>query len=244
MAFGFGKLSPVGSTSSSVGEHPTASKEIVMQTDLATSRTTAAARPWWHARSTLAAGLLGGCALGVIARAWMRLITETPEFTWQGTIFIVAGFTVFGLAQSAVVVARRRRTRRWKLTIVRAVGAIAMLPLFGAAGAVMLPTVLGCGLARARTDWPKIVRGLCLLPATVPVLYVGSQLADSFGWSLHTLAGFAAMLAIYATIIWATQFAFAPQADGWRMPRGVRSAMQLTIPVGALILFVAGGGFK
>lgn len=43
-------------------------------------------------------GTLGALALGIIARLWMRLIAPEPDFTWSGTIFIVAGFTVFGLA--------------------------------------------------------------------------------------------------------------------------------------------------
>ncbi len=215
-----------------------------MLTDFANAPAPTAARQWWRTPSTLAAGLFGGCALGAIARAWMRLITETPEFTWTGTIFIVAGFTIFGLAQSIVAVARRRQPRRWKLTIVRAGGAIAMLPLFGAAGALMLPLVLGCGLARARTDWRTITRALWLLPATAPVLFVGNQLVDAFGWSLRTLAGFTAMIAIYATIIWATQFVFAPQADGWRMARWARLAVPLVVVGVISILFVAGGGFK
>ena len=73
---------------------------------------------------TLACGLFGGFALGAAARAWMRLISDTPEFTWSGTIFIVAGFTVFGLVQSTVAIGRRRIERRWVLTCVRAVGFI------------------------------------------------------------------------------------------------------------------------
>lgn len=41
---------------------------------------------------TIAAGLFGGLALGVVARAWMRFISDGPEFTWSGTIFILAAF--------------------------------------------------------------------------------------------------------------------------------------------------------
>ena len=58
----------------------------------------------------LAGGLLGGFALGVIARAWMRLISEDPRFTWHGTTSIVVGFTFFGLTQSIIAVARSRTT--------------------------------------------------------------------------------------------------------------------------------------
>jgi Mn2+/Fe2+ NRAMP family transporter len=174
----------------------------------------------------------------------MRLIAPDPEFTWTGTIFIVAAFTFFGLAQSVVAVTRKRLSRRWKVTIVRTFGAMAMLPLFVAAGAVMLPTVAGCGLAVARTGWPTITRSACLVVAAGPVLFVGRDLVDSFGWSLHTLAGFVVMLAIYAVIIWATRFTFTAQPDGWRLTRRARVVVPLVIVVLVLILFVAGGGFQ
>jgi hypothetical protein len=95
------------------------------------------------------------------------------------------------------------------LTGVRTIGAVGMIPLFVAAGALMFPTVAGCGLASARSEWPKAVRGLCLVVAVGPVLFVGTDLIGSFGWSLQTLAGFVMMLAVYAAIIWATRFTFA-----------------------------------
>ncbi|HSP27497.1 MAG TPA: hypothetical protein VLN74_03025, partial [Ilumatobacteraceae bacterium] len=41
-------------------------------------------------------GPFAGAALGVVARWWMRLISDDPEFTWSGTIFIVLAFTVMG----------------------------------------------------------------------------------------------------------------------------------------------------
>lgn len=185
-----------------------------------TSTAHRAARP--PTMPALAIGLLGGFALGVVARVWMRLISEDPEFTWSGTIFIVAGFTFFGLTQSIVAVARGRTTRWWKLTGVRTIGAVGMLPLFVAAGAVMFPTVAGCGLASARSEWPKTIRGLCLVVAAGPVLFVGTDLIGSFGWSLHTLAGFVMMLAVYATIIWATRFTFAAQDADSPAPGGPR----------------------
>ena len=162
----------------------------------------------------LAAGLFGGLTLGIIARAWMRLISDDPQFTWGGTIFIVGGFTVFGLTQSLAAVARRRPRRRWALTIVRVVGTIGMLPLFVAAGSLMMPTVVAGGLAKARVEWNTIVRWICLAVAVVPVVIVGNQLVGSFGWSLHAAAGFVGMIAIYSTIVSATRFTFTAQADG------------------------------
>jgi len=182
----------------------------------------------------LSAGLFGGLALGIIARAWMRLISEDPEFTWSGTIFIVGAFTVFGFTQSVVAVTRRRSRRRWVLTIVRVVGTIGLMPLFIGAGAIMLPTVVAGGLARARVDWNHIVRWICLSLALVPVLVVGSGFVGSFGWSLHTFVGFLSMVAIYATIVSATRFTFTAQADGWRVKRWV--TITLYAVLGLLLL--------
>ena len=187
----------------------------------------------------LATGFFGGLTLGVIARAWMRLISDDPEFTWNGTIFIVAGFTVFGFTQSLVAVARRRVRRRWALTIIRVVGTIGLMPLFVGAGALMLPTVVAGGLARARVEWNHIVRWICLSLAAVPVLIVGSGLVDSFGWSLHALVGFLAMVAIYTTIVSATRFTFTAQADGWRIKRWVK--IGVLVLLGLLLLRLAVG---
>lgn len=184
----------------------------------------------------LGTGMVGGFALGILARAWMRLISEEPEFTWAGTIFIVIGFTIFGLAQSVAALARRRGRRRWSLTVARGFGVAGMLPLFVAAGAVMLPTVVGGGLALARTDWGTAPRSICVAVAAAPVLFVGSDLVDAFGWSLHSLAGFVGMLGVYATIIWATRCTFAPRADGRRLPGWLRIAVA---PAAGLLLAVA-----
>ena len=194
---------------------------------------------------TLGIGLFGGFALGVIARVWMRFISDKPDFTWSGTLAIVIGFTVFGLVQSAVAIARRRDLRRWKLTIVRVIGGIFMLQLFLAAGSVMLPTVLGAGLASARNDWHRVTRGIWLLVALGPVIFVTSHdLVSPFGWSLRAAIGLLWMLAIYAPIIAATRFVFAQQADGWRLPRWARIAVPLIIAAVLVALILASGGFK
>ena len=174
----------------------------------------------------LLTGPFAGLALGVAARAWMRLIAEDPDFTWGGTIFIVAGFTIFGTAQSIAIATRRRARRRWTLTIARVVGAIGLLPLFVGAGSVMLPTVVAGGLAVARTDWKRIVRWVCLAVASLPVLFVSRGLIDLFGWSLHTLAGVVGLLAVYGTIIVMARSTFAPQRDGWRLPRWLSIGFQ------------------
>jgi hypothetical protein len=80
----------------------------------------------------------------------------------------------------------------------------------------MLPTVVGGGFARARSDWPRWLRVICVLAAIGPVALVGSQIRGDFGWSAHTVVGFLAFLMIYTAIIAATKFTITPLADGWR----------------------------
>ena len=166
----------------------------------------------------VAGGALGGFVLGIAARAWMRLISDDPGFSWSGTLFIIGGFTVFGLTQSIVAVTRRRTRRCGPLTIARTVGIIGMLPLFFAAGAVMLPTVVAGGLAVVRVDWTRAIRWIFVLFASVPVIFVGRDLIDTFGWSLHATAGVVAMLGVYGVIIWATRFTFTAPPAAWRLP--------------------------
>ena len=192
--------------------------------------------------TTVAVGAVGGCALGIAARGWMRLISDDPEFSWSGTIFIVVGFTIFGVGQSIVAAARARITRRATLTVARVIGVVTMLPLFMAAGAVMLPTVLGGGLAAARTDWRVAGRIACLVVAFVPLMYVGRDLIHTFGWSFHALGGVTVMVAVYATVVWATQFALAPQRDGWRTSRAAKIAAVLGAAVLAALLVVSSVG--
>jgi len=93
------------------------------------------------AAKTLALGFLGGMTVGVLARVWMRWISTDPEFSWSGSIFIVMSFTIFFTAQSIVAIFRRRVRSRRATTLVRVLGVLLSLPLFSAAGAVMLPTV-------------------------------------------------------------------------------------------------------
>jgi hypothetical protein len=211
-------------------------------TVLAAATTLEAGRVRSRTVPTVAIGLFGGLALGAMARAWMRLIAEDPDFTWDGTIFIVAAFTIFGVTQSIAAVARRRPTRRRTLTVARVVGGIGFLPLFVGAGAIMMPTVVGGGCALNRPEWGRVARALCVVAAAGPIALVGSQLVGSFGWSLHALSGFVAMLAIYGTLIAATRFTMAAQRDGWRVKRRVKVSILVafSLVVGYFIVGMAG----
>jgi hypothetical protein len=202
-------------------------------TDLATPAAVAAPPRPPRVAPLLLEGLVGGFLLGVVARGWMRLISDDPEFSWSGTGFIVIAFTVFGFTQAVVAAVRARARRRRTIALVRVVGSIGMAPLFTAAGAIMLPTVLGAGLAWTRTSWRTATRAVCCLIALGPVLVVTTGLLDSFGWSWRALAGLLLLLAIYATIIWAARGTMTRSPGAGRWPTWVS-----VLAVGALVVLV------
>jgi hypothetical protein len=170
-----------------------------------------------QARS-IAAGTLGGFLLGIGARAWMRFISDDPEFTWNGTLFIVLGFTVFGMTQSIgrITIAS---TRPWVPTIGRMVGVVGMLPLFLAAGGIMLPTVVAGGFA-TRDGLGRWARGVCLAIAAVPVVMVANIVVTSdLGWSVRSLVGIVLVAVLYTVVVLIARPTFAPRLDGRRVSR-------------------------
>jgi hypothetical protein len=162
------------------------------------------------AARALAFGFVGGLLLGVFARAWMRLIATQPEFTWSGSIGVVIGFAIFGLTQSVTRVTRQRSSRRIILALVRVVGVLGMLPLFVAAGAPTMPTVVVGGLALARSDWRRSVRLVLAAIAAGPIVFVTRNLIHDFGLSTQTIGGIVGLLTIYVAIVFTTRSTFAP----------------------------------
>lgn len=153
---------------------------------------------------------VGGAGLGAVARVWMRWISVDPEFSWAGTLAIVAGFTVFAVAQATAAVVRNRSSRRTSIAGVRVAAALLSGGLFGAAGAVMLPTVVFGSLAVWRTGMGRVGRWSCGLLAVPSVVAVALDVADDNGWSPETIAQLLVFAAIYATIIAATRPTVAP----------------------------------
>lgn len=194
-----------------------------------------------HDLGTLTAGLVGGLALGAIARMWMRFISTDPEFTWSGTLFIVLGFGVFGTTQALGTIVRRRARRAWPVRIARAIGGVGSLPLFVAAGGMMFPTVLAGSFAAWQSERKPWVRALSALVALLPVLLVGSQLVSDFGWSLRTAAGMVGLIAIYATIIRATRPTYTRQPQDQRLPRWARWLVLAVLVVAFLVPLGIGG---
>ena len=169
----------------------------------------------------LMGGLVGGLAWGTIARLWMRFISTNVEFTWSGTLFIVIGFGIAGLAQSGAYLGRRANLARPAMTALRVVAVIALLPLGVAAGASMFPTIILATLALTHQTWPRWLRGIVAAVALLPAVATALSFFDDLSL-MRAVAGVIWFLAIYAGIIWAARFSLGPQLDGWRVPMAGR----------------------
>ena len=157
-----------------------------------------------HLYLIIPAGLIGGLLGGIIARSWMRWISTAPEFSWSGTLGIITIFTLFGAAQSTVYVVRCKPRRRWLPVLVRSLGVIFTLPLFAAAGSIMLPTVLTISLAQWRNNWKIWIRvPLSLIGLTAWGMAIYLEIIKNFGWSIATLGRILLMGIIYSGIIYA-----------------------------------------
>jgi hypothetical protein len=137
--------------------------------------------------SIVPVGAAAGAALGVIARGWMRWISVDPEFTWAGTIGIVAAFTLFAAGQATAALARTGSARPGVVAASRCAAAMLSLGLFGAAGAVMFPTVLFGSLAVWRTGanrWLRVAGAALAMPMVALAILA---IADDHGWGVEAL---------------------------------------------------------
>lgn len=142
--------------------------------------------------------LVLGLALGVLARVWMRLISDDPEFSWGGTVGVVGVFVLFALGTGiSLMMSTGSRT---KDRIGRSVGLLLLMPLFGAAGAQMMPTVILGSLSLHRTTWKSWIRVLFgLLALVLPVRIVLDQLINKANpWSV---LGILMFMATYAAVV-------------------------------------------
>lgn len=179
----------------------------------------------------IAGFLIGGALWGAAARAWMRAVSDDPEFSWSGTLFIVGLFTVAGTAQGIALAVRSRGWPRWAQTPVRVVAGCAALLLGAGAGTVMLPALVAGSLALARRDWPRSVRNVLAAVATLDVVAMIPLLHAELPW-FRTIVGWILMVPLYAVIIWAIALNLRPLDDGWRLGR--RARVVAVVAIGAL----------
>ena len=183
-------------------------------------------------------GFVSGVALGVVARLWMRWISGDPEFSWGGTIFIVTAFALLGMTQGIAAAARVGGRRRAVVTVARVFGVVGMMTIFAGAGAIMLPTVVGGGLALYRTDWRRWLRVIFALVAAPPVVFVTLGIVDEIG-VLRGVPQVVLFFAIYGAVLWAVRASLAPLRDGWRMNRVARTVLVVVAVLLALFMTVS-----
>ena len=192
----------------------------------------------WPTPVVVAGALVAGVAWGALARAWMRIISTDPEFTVSGSVFIAGAFGAAATCQSLALVARRHPST-WVKRAARAVGIVGMFPLFIGAGATMLPTVVGGGLALGQREWPRSLRLLVAALAAVPVLAVSASLVADFGFGLRLLVGVVGLLVLYGGVVVATSTSLGPAPDARPLPRPLRLAVVVAIPA-VLFLGIVG----
>lgn len=165
----------------------------------------------------------------------MRFITINPEFTIEGTVFILVASVIAG---SVLGLARHRRSAGgqgwWRLSL------LAML-LLGAGGAVMWPTVIlwAIAIGRRRPWWlvaPLLAAGTL---AQIPV--VNDAIFDN--WRLSGAAASIALLWYLPMLgleAWGFSIAFA-RSPGVRMAVWKRVAVAVPIvAIAALSALVVG----
>jgi hypothetical protein len=151
---------------------------------------------------TIGAGLLLGVAWGVLARVWMRLVSDNPSFSWEGTLFILGLAGWFGVGLGVVAAARQRRgSRWWRLAV------LPTLLLFAGPGILFLPPVVIGGFA-ASGRGPVALRMLAgVVAAGAPVAFVlatGGEVGPETS-PVVSFGGFlvlGALLALGASLVW------------------------------------------
>jgi hypothetical protein len=115
----------------------------------------------------LAVGAVAGAGWGVVARLFMRLLSDDPQFSWAGTLGILGVATVGGACVGLVRAARiSGRSRWWRLA------ALPALVLFAGPGSLLVPTVAGMAMVlRCR----PVVRAVGVVVAMVPLVVLAGN---------------------------------------------------------------------
>jgi hypothetical protein len=112
------------------------------------------------------AGVAFGVAWGVVARVFMRLVADAPEFSWAGTLGILALAAWFGAFVGAASGALRAGRRGWWRLL-----ALPAILLFAGQGAPFLPGALVGAVALSRRGRPAVAVAVAAAAnAVVPFL--------------------------------------------------------------------------
>ncbi len=146
-----------------------------------------------------AAGVAAGLAWGAFARGWMRYISTNPEFTWPGTIAIVALAGLAGACLLTVEGLRRGGKGGWR----RAVAVPALL-MFASPGAVMAPTAVLGGLALSGRGGRRVRYPAALIALAAPAL-IGSTFTELPHSTFVSLTWYG-LLCLGLAVAWRAEF--------------------------------------
>jgi hypothetical protein len=142
----------------------------------------------WYRYAVAGAAL--GLLWGVLARLWMRYVSDAPEFSWSGTGFILGAATVAGTSLAMVEWARRTGRSRWWRSAGLGVLGLGMGP-----GSFMVPTVVLGALALSGRG-PAALRLVAGLLGLAPLaVLVGMPTPHS---KVLSLAGYVVLVAAEA----------------------------------------------
>jgi hypothetical protein len=180
--------------------------------------------------------LIKGFILGVIARVWMRWISTDPEFSWNGSIFIVMAFMIFMVNHALVKLLRQRFKGRRSVLLIRTSGVIFSLPIFGAAGAVMFPAVALASVAAWNPALGKRTRIVLLLLALIIPGMISNDIISDFGWSIATIGRILLFIAIYSVVVFATKPTLSPFRNEASELVKLSKAKKILLVVGILLI--------
>ena len=139
---------------------------------------------------TIACFTCFGCAWAVTLRLWMRLVATDPQFSWSGTIFVVALPTTLSLLIGVSLVARRAQAHLAIRIPLRILACISTLVLGFGPGVLLLPALVGGGIARSS-----------MRPGTSRRIVVGVAIAVSGGLAAATMGDLHWIRRVVATML-------------------------------------------
>jgi hypothetical protein len=115
-------------------------------------------------------GALAGAGLGVLwgigARVFMRLVTDSPGFSWVGTLFILGLSALMGVGLGVVAAAKASGARRWWLLVL-----LPGLLLLAGQGMPFIPSFVLGGLLFTRRHVALRALGAVAIAGGVVVLW-------------------------------------------------------------------------
>lgn len=195
--------------------------------------------PWPKVGLLLVGGLVGGLLWGALARVWMRFISTDPEFTWDGTIFIVGAFGVVAFMQAVALAVRRRGVRRRIRTVTRVVTMGSLVAVCSGPAMPLIVTVVLAPLALTHPHWGVVARRVLLTVAVLPLGMIVFPLFADLS-PLRAVVGSLWFVLVYGGVVWAATASAAPVVGQEHRVPVAYVAVPLTLALVAIAVMMTG----